>query len=249
MKKRLLTAAATSLLLFATSVQARQYDFLGFTLTWNGPSNWSVGVNRETGGSKPTPNGPMQQFSNSFMLIAPVSVAERPGGSSTASQSFSYTLQAKPGWSFDSLQTSIRTGGNFDEYNGGTTAASTSSQFSQAGGGRVFTNEFPVVKNTYAINGLLRQGSWNSTYGYGANGSLSSPLSGAEGSFNLMMTAGALPGQAARIYDGIGTSFAINTAISAVPISPVPEPETYAMMLAGLAIITLVSKRKASNDR
>lgn len=43
---------------------------------------------------------------------------------------------------------------------------------------------------------------------------------------------------------GYGVTARINDA----PVTPVPEPETYAMLLAGLGLIGFVGKRKSKND-
>lgn len=45
-------------------------------------------------------------------------------------------------------------------------------------------------------------------------------------------------------FRAIGTSDSLGTSLDAVSVSPVPEPETYAMMLGGLALLGAAMKRK-----
>lgn len=58
----------------------------------------------------------------------------------------------------------------------------------------------------------------------------------------------ALNGATELIFSGIGTSNSYGGSLDNVAVTAVPEPETYAMLLAGLGLIgTIARRRKASS--
>ena len=74
---------------------------------------------------------------------------------------------------------------------------------------------------------------------FGATGGTSSSLSFANGG---------VPGSYTLTVAGSKTSLASGSYAGNVTISPVPEPETYAMILAGLGLLGFAARRRKTNN-
>ncbi len=80
-----------------------------------------------------------------------------------------------------------------------------------------------------------------------ANSSLISSGSTGGSTSYLSFSGGAVPGAYELRVDGSSSSSGPNAYAGSVVISPVPEPETYAMLLAGLGLIGFTARRRKQN--
>ncbi|CDG85012.1 choice-of-anchor A family protein [Janthinobacterium agaricidamnosum] len=101
-------------------------------------------------------------------------------------------------------------------------------------------NKYNVLFNFYEASSLSLQG-------FGLDGSVLAPLAsvnGGNGSINGNVVVG---NWNSNIAIGGGNAFKASDVAGLV--SPVPEPETYAMLLAGLGLLGFVARRKAAKGK
>lgn len=226
MKLKLLFAAIVTALA-GLSANAATANLAGYTLSYDDTT--SFGSVSFTFG-----DGTNEGFG--WNVADSVGVVSAGQGLQTASFALpSFTITAKPGFSLSGLTGFL---GNlvFNEVGVG---ASTSA--SAAGSLAVNGNPVGGFGGTLTHNTTFTAGTYNSGY-YARQGSMATPsyhsLSFSGGALDLTATAGA--GQFASV---IGNHQ--NTLSFSVVPTPVPEPETYALMLAGLlAVGSLVRRRQ-----
>lgn len=90
----------------------------------------------------------------------------------------------------------------------------------------------------------LEDGEIRNTFTYRASQAGALPFTFTGNSFTLIASGTAFGPSSS--YSGIVNA---TPAFASPPVSPVPEPETYAMMLAGLGVLGFVARRKAKANQ
>lgn len=222
--KPLFAAVVTALV--GLSAQAATADLTGYTVDYDASTSFG-GVSFTFG------DGTNEGFGwNVADTVGVVSAGQGPVTASFALPSF--TITAKPGFTLSGLTGFL---GNlvFNEY-----GASASTSASAAGNLAVNGNPVGGFGGALTRNTTFTSGDYNSGY-YAREGSMATPsyhsLSFSGGTLDLAASAGA--GQFASV---IGNHQ--NTLSFSVVPSPVPEPETYALMLAGLLAVGSLARRR-----
>lgn len=126
-------------------------------------------------------------------------------------------------------------------------------------GGPAMKNYAKSIQNSYAYvfipDGLSSANNagnplvltWNEASGTGSAGL--SATAYADCAPGGMMGAVCMTATSAHYYSNIGTmsGFPLSQTITAVTVAPVPEPETYAMFLAGLGLVGCIVRRRRAN--
>ena len=171
-------------------------------------------------------------------MSSAVSAALLNGGSSgTPFDLPSFTIVANPGWALSGPVKGFLGNLAFTELNGGTASVSYAGQVGLVGGPS--TSVTGSLDRTVTLSGPgFAQGIFSGTLVSPAGPLPSLALSGASISLNL---SGAGPASFASILSQPQNQFKVSFQVAALPI---PEPGTYAMLLAGLAAMGLLRVRQ-----
>jgi hypothetical protein len=284
---KLATAIGIAFLTISTA-HAAVYDFDGFTISFNGTDwksdddyytnntisydntfNFTDGTSITTGGGVKSNTG-MLEFKRAYF---PTVDASGIGTNQSSTSTYSFTIQAKAGWEFNSVSASTYQAGEYSYPEAGriTTTGLGSFTVNRADGSGD-PNTWNVVTSDVATSPNLTSGTWqlygnSSEYGnsfkpteiYDSNGNYARtftsdnehvPLTGASGSGTLTLSAptnGLQQSSYAKHTDG-WISIQVDALKFTAPVSPVPEPETYLMLLVGLGTVGVILRRQKTKQ-
>jgi hypothetical protein len=288
MKKMKMTMLVALTMLTATGARAGSgvLDFSGFTITYHGDGQWAEGSKTdEYGGTMantsydlllnivPTtvPGGVRYASGNANFGVSVAPVLQSYGGNGTEAihSSFSYTVQAKPGWQLSQVMAYQQQQGTWLQFNGGKASASGAGTVFADGGYFATKDSFLSKKQTVSFDGLA-SGTWRSSYfvdafangrvikevyRYDADGNqigyselvsvedTYQPLTAMSGSFSQSLSAATTAAmQNAYVAGGPGDFYISAAAMQ--NIAPVPEPDTYGMMAAGFALFGVLARSR-----
>jgi hypothetical protein len=196
-------------------------------------------------------------------------------GKDASHATFSYTVQAKPGWELSTVYARQAQSGTYFDFLGGTTSMSGAGTASASGGAFTYA-ESAMSKTPDSPAGSATTGTWSLAYaetaqgngttsvsipvydgkgrvtGYSVSyvvaGSYATPLTAMTGSFNEELFASTTDCAQFAYASATGGAFTVG-ATAVRNISVVPEPEPYVMLAASLAVIGFAARRKQKKGR